>query len=144
MHRREFLKGSLLATAGLVSQHVSRQVLGAVSDFRGLKIPAVDVFQLKTGSIFVLVRTNQGITGLGECSPMNARVIVSMLRDALVPIVLGKNPLDIDRLWDEMYHRTYKLGVMGAQPEAMSGIDIALWDILGKATGLQLWIRFGG
>ena len=75
---------------------------------------------------------------------MNARVIVSMLRDALVPIVLGKNPLDIDRLWDEMYHRTYKLGVMGAQPEAMSGIDIALWDILGKVTGLPLWQLFGG
>ena len=144
MHRRGFLKSSLLTAAGLFSQQVSQQLLGAVSDFRGLKITAVDVFPLKTGSIFVLVRTNEGITGLGECSPMNARVIVSMLKDALVPIVLGKNPLDIDRLWDEMFHRTYKLGVMRAQPEAMSGIDIALWYILGKVTGLPLWQLFGG
>src|SRR5215510_3707932 len=144
MHRREFLKGSLFTTAGLLSQNISQQLLGAVNDFRNLKITAVDVFPLKTGSIFVLVRTNEGITGLGECSPMNARVIVSMLKDALVPIVLGKNPLDIDRLWDELFHRTYKLGVMGAQPEAMSGIDIALWDILGKVTGLPLWQLFGG
>jgi len=144
MHRREFIKIGLAGTVGLLAEHVSPKVLTAASDFRSLKITAVDVFPLKTGSIFVLVRTNAGITGLGECSPMNARVIVSMLRDALVPIVLGKNPLDIDRLWDEMYHRTYKLGVMGAQPEAISGIDIALWDILGKVTGLPLWQLFGG
>ena len=140
--RREFLRGGLLSAAGSTS--ISRADLKAASDFHSLKITAVDVFPLKTGSIFVLVRTNEGITGLGECSPMNARVIVSMLKDALVPIVLGKNPLDIDRLWDEMFHRTYKLGVMGAQPEAMSGIDIALWDILGKVTGLPLWQLFGG
>jgi L-alanine-DL-glutamate epimerase-like enolase superfamily enzyme len=90
------------------------------------------------------VRTNEGVTGIGECSPMNAGVIVSMLRDALAPIVIGKNPLDIGLLWDEMYHRTYKLGVMGAQPEAMAGIDIALWDILGKVTGMPLWQLMGG
>jgi L-alanine-DL-glutamate epimerase-like enolase superfamily enzyme len=111
---------------------------------RGLKITAVDVHPLKTGSIFVLVRTNEGLTGLGECSPMNARVITSMLRDSLVPIVVGQNPLDIVRLHEEMFHRTYKLGVMGAQPEAISGIDIALWDILGKATGLPVWQLLGG
>ena len=75
----------------------------------------MDVFTLKTNSVFVLVRTNEGITGLGECSPMNRRVIASMLRDSLVPIVLGKNPLDIGRIWDEMFHTTYKLGVMGAK-----------------------------
>lgn len=144
MQRREFLTTSLLGTAGLLRETLNPQVLKAVSTLRNLKITAVEVFPLKTGSIFVLVRTSEGITGLGECSPMNARVIVSMLRDALVPIVLGKNPLDIDRLWDEMYHRTYKLGVMGAQPEAMSGIDIGLWDIFGKATGLPLWQIFGG
>jgi L-alanine-DL-glutamate epimerase-like enolase superfamily enzyme len=111
---------------------------------RGLKITAVDVLPLKTGSIFVLVRTNEGLTGLGECSPMNARVITSMLRDSLAPIVVGQNPLDIVRLHEEMFHRTYKLGVMGVQPEAISGIDIALWDILGKATGLPIWQLLGG
>jgi L-alanine-DL-glutamate epimerase-like enolase superfamily enzyme len=130
--------------AGILAGVMHPRSLRAAIDYRSLKITAVDVTPLKTGSIFVLVRTNEGITGLGECSPMNAKVIVSMLRDALVPIVLGKNPLNIDRLWDEMYHRTYKLGVMGAQPEAMSGIDIALWDILGKVTGLPLWQLLGG
>jgi len=120
------------------------QAARAALEFRDIKITAVDVFPLKGSSIFVLVRTNEGITGYGECSPMNVRVIPSMLKDSLVPIVIGKNPLDIGRLWDEMFHRTYKLGVMGAQPEAISGIDIALWDILGKVSGLPIWQLLGG
>ena len=143
MRRREFL---MLGAAGMASTLPSMSVRDrqAKAAFRSLKVTAVDVAPLKTGSIFVLVRTNEGITGLGECSPMNAKVITAVLRDSLIPIVLGKNPLDIDRLWEEMYHRTYKLGVMGSQPEAISGIDIALWDILGKVTDLPLWQLLGG
>ena len=143
-NRREFLE---VGTAGLVDSLLglaNPALLRAATTFRALKITAVDVFPLKTNSIFVLVRTNEGITGLGECSPMNRRVISSMLRDSLIPIVLGKNPLDVGRLWEEMFHTTYKLGVMGAQPEAISGIDIALWDILGKAAGLPIWQLLGG
>jgi L-alanine-DL-glutamate epimerase-like enolase superfamily enzyme len=130
--------------SGLLAEIVAPRVLQTVTRFSGLRITAVDVFPLKTGSVFVLVRTNEGVTGLGECSPMNGRVIVSMLKEALVPLVIGKNPLDVGRIWDEMYHRTYKLGVMGAQPEAMAGIDIALWDILGKVSGLPIWQLLGG
>ena len=144
MQRREFLKTGMMGMAGFLPEVLAPRVLRAAMDFHNLKITAVDVFPIRTGSIFVLVRTSEGITGFGECSPMNSRVIVSMLKDALIPIVLGKNPLDIGRIWDEMVHRTYKLGVMGAQPEAISGIDIALWDILGKVTGLPLWQLFGG
>jgi L-alanine-DL-glutamate epimerase-like enolase superfamily enzyme len=143
-NRREFLKAGTAGLTGVVAGLGSPALARAVAAARALKITAVDVLPLKTGSVFVLVRTNEGITGLGECSPMNARVITSMLTDALVPIVVGKNPLDIARLWEEMLHATYKLGVMGVQPEAMAGIDIALWDILGKATGLPLWQLLGG
>ncbi len=146
MQRREFLKNSLAGMSGFLATMLAPQALRAATGARNLKITAVDVYHLRAGSnsIFVLVRTNEGVTGIGECSPMNARVIVSMLRDALAPIVIGKNPLDIGLLWDEMYHRTYKLGVMGAQPEAMSGIDIALWDIFGKVTGMPMWQLMGG
>ncbi|HWC78182.1 MAG TPA: mandelate racemase/muconate lactonizing enzyme family protein [Blastocatellia bacterium] len=143
MNRREFLKCGAAGVAAALSPSLV-QARQARASFRNLKVTAVDVVPLKTGSIFVLVRTNEGITGLGECSPMNARVITAMLRDSLVPIVVGRNPLDIDRIWEELYHRTYKLGVMGAQPEAISGIDIALWDILGRVAGLPLWQLMGG
>ena len=136
MNRRRFLQFSLGGMSGFLLNLLDPKLALAARDYRTLKITAVEIFPLKSNSIFVFVRTNEGITGYGECSPMNARVIVSMLKESLVPVVMGKNPLDIGRLWDEMYHRTYKLGVMGAQPEAMSGIDIALWDILGKVAGM--------
>lgn len=147
MRRRDFITrgtvaaGALLAATGSPSLTYAQR---AARDFRNLKITAIEVVPLSTRSIFVLVRTNEGITGIGECSPMNQPVIVAMLRNALAPVVIGKNPLDIARLWDEMYHGTYKLGVMGAQPEAISGIDIALWDILGKVTGLPIYQLLGG
>ena len=144
MDRRGFLQSSIGGMSGFLLNLLIPKIALATRDYRNLKITAVEIFPLKTNSIFVLVRTNEGITGYGECSPMNARVIVSMLKETLVPVVMGKNPLDIGRLWDEMYHRTYKLGVMGAQPEAMSGIDIALWDILGKVAGMPIWQLLGG
>ena len=69
---------------------------------------------------------------------MNKRVLEAVVRHSLAPIVVGKNPLDVGRIWDEMLHATYKLGTAGSQPEAMAGIDIALWDILGKTAGLPI------
>lgn len=95
-------------------------------------------------SIFVQVFTDEGITGLGECSPMNAPVLAHFVETVLRPLCLGRDPLQIDRLWTEMFYRPYKLGVMGAHLEALAGVDIALWDILGKATGLPVCVLLGG
>ncbi len=109
-----------------------------------LKITDVETWVLNSTSLFVVVRTDQGISGYGESSPMNVRAIAALLNEALKPLVVGQNPLDRERLWEKMYFSTYKLGVMGAQTEAIAGIDIALWDILGKVTGLSLSQLFGG
>ncbi len=109
-----------------------------------LKITDVETWLLNSTSLFVVVRTDQGISGYGESSPMNVRAIAALLNEALKPLVVGQNPLDRERLWEKMYFSTYKLGVMGAQTEAIAGIDIALWDILGKVTGLSLSQLFGG
>lgn len=109
-----------------------------------LKITDVETWVLSCESLWIVIRTDQGITGYGECSPMNVRAIASLVNEALKPLALGKNPLDRERLWDQMYFPTYKLGVMGVQPEAIAGIDIALWDIFGKVAGLSLSQLFGG
>jgi L-alanine-DL-glutamate epimerase-like enolase superfamily enzyme len=109
-----------------------------------LKITGVETWVLSCDSLFVLVRTDQGITGYGEASPMNVRAIASLVNEALKPLLVGKNPLDRERLWDEMFFSAYKLGVMGAQPEAIAAIDIALWDIFGKVAGQSLSELFGG
>ncbi len=144
MIRRDFVRLGGAGFAGLVAEAGLPSVLRAAADWRNLKITAVEAHRLQTNSLFVLVRTNEGVTGLGEVSPMNTRVLASILQHSLAPIAVGKNPLDVGRIWDEMLHATYKLGTMGAQPEAMAGIDIALWDILGKTAGLPIWQLLGG
>jgi L-alanine-DL-glutamate epimerase-like enolase superfamily enzyme len=144
MIRRDFVSVGAKGFASLVAQAALPSVLHAAADWRGLKITAVEPYRLQTRSLFVLVRTNQGITGLGEVSPMNTRVLQAVVQHSLAPIVVGKNPLDAGRIWDEMLHATYKLGTAGSQPEAMAGIDIALWDILGKTAGLPIYELLGG
>ena len=142
LNRRRFLRlplgaASAAAVAGL-------DPLRAMASPPRLKITDVETWLLNSTSLFVVVRTDQGISGYGESSPMNVRAIAALLNEALKPLVVGQNPLDRERLWEKMYFSTYKLGVMGAQTEAIAGIDIALWDILGKVTGLSLSQLFGG
>jgi L-alanine-DL-glutamate epimerase-like enolase superfamily enzyme len=142
--RRDFVKLGGASLAGLVAEAALPKVLRAATDWRNLKVIAVETYRLQTNSLFVLVRTNEGITGLGEVSPMNTRVLEAVVRHSLAPLVVGKSPLDVGRIWDEMLHATYKLGTAGSQPEAMAGIDIALWDILGKTAGLPIYQLLGG
>ena len=144
MIRRDFVTLGGAGLAGLVAEAALPSVLRAAADWRTLKITAVEPYRLQTNSLFVLVRTSEGVTGLGEISPMNTRVLEAVVRHSLAPIVVGKNPLDVGRIWDEMLHATYKLGTAGSQPEAMAGIDIALWDILGKTAGLPIHQLLGG
>ncbi len=109
-----------------------------------MKITEVLTTILRTGSVFVRVRTQDGVTGVGECSPMNGRVLKAFVDHALAPIVIGEDARDVDRLWHAMFYRTLKLGAQGAQMEAIAGIDIALWDILGKTTNLPISTLLGG
>lgn len=143
-NRRRMLGSSLLGAGWLASEEMSKAWQQAAEGTSDLKITAVEPWILKTNSLIILVRTNAGITGLGECSPMNLKVIAGMIEQGLAPRIIGKNPLDINLLWESMYFGTYKLGTMGVQPEAIAGIDIALWDILGKVTRQPLHRLLGG
>ena len=110
-----------------------------------MKIVDVQAYLVFGQRVFVRVFTDEGIDGLGECSPMNGgRVIAYFVNTVLRPLCLGHNPLEIDKLWTAMFYRPYKLGVMGAHLEAIAGVDIALWDILGKATKLPISVLLGG
>ncbi len=75
---------------------------------------------------------------------MNIQVMCHFVVTALKPLLIGKNPLDIEQLWNEMYFGTYKLGVMGTQPSCIAGVDIALWDIKGKVANMPLYRLLGG
>ncbi len=120
-------------------------IMKALAKEHKIKITAVEPYLLKGWKCFVLVRTSaEGVTGIGEVSPMNSGTAAHLIANSFQPLLIGMNPLDIDRCWEKVFYRTYKQGVMGLQTEALAGIDIALWDILGKVAGLPVSQLLGG
>jgi L-alanine-DL-glutamate epimerase-like enolase superfamily enzyme len=92
--------------------------------------------------LVVLVHTDEGITGLGEVDSA-PEVVAAFVRGGsshavaigLRTLLLGEDPLDVERLWRKLYRGTIFVGRRGIGVHALSGIDIALWDIKGKALG---------
>lgn len=97
------------------------------------------------------VETDEGITGIGEAdsSPAVIEAIVNAPRShdksaGLKEVVIGRDPFDVQVLWDEMFDKSYYYGRKGAAITAISGIDMALWDIMGKATDKPVHKLIGG
>jgi len=143
INRRSFLVG-LGAAAGCAALARLRNTIGALAAEHSIRITAVEPYVLRGGKCFVLVRTSEGVTGVGEASPMNSGTAAHLIATAFAPRLAEMNPLDIQRCWDRLYYGTYKQGVMGLQPEALAGVDIALWDILGKVAGMPINQLLGG
>lgn len=92
---------------------------------------------------FVKVETDEGINGIGEASGW-PRVIQTAIAD-LTPILIGEDPTRIERLWQKMLLATMGHGMTGiVGGGAMTGIEIALWDILGKKLGVPVCDLLGG
>ncbi|MGD0577295.1 MAG: mandelate racemase/muconate lactonizing enzyme family protein [Bryobacteraceae bacterium] len=99
------------------------------------------------------VSTDAGITGYSdlETQPQVARAIVEASGEGLAPgfqglreTLLGEDPFEVERLWHKMYMATVYYGRRGAAIQVISGVDIALWDIIGKSTGQPVWKLLGG
>jgi len=102
-------------------------------------------------ALFVRVVTDEGVVGIGEADtpPEVGRAIIQMASShavarGLADLLIGQNPLEIDRLWHEMFDCTYTFGRTGAVLHVMSGIDMALWDIAGKVAGVPVSELLGG
>lgn len=91
-------------------------------------------FWNKRAICIVKVETDEGITGWGECfGPAQANA--ALIKELFSPLLTGRNPLQRRVLWEEMYNHTREFGRKGIAITALSGIDIALWDIFGKVIG---------
>jgi D-galactarolactone cycloisomerase len=93
----------------------------------------------------VQVETDEGITGIGSCSG-NGELIQFIVAKVLKPLLIGMNPTEIDEIWDKAYVRGghKEFGTRGVGVIALSGIDIALWDITGKVHGVPVHQLLGG
>jgi L-alanine-DL-glutamate epimerase-like enolase superfamily enzyme len=117
-----------------------------------LRLP--DVNERCDGSqetLVVKVYTDAGLVGVGEVdsSAHVARAIIEAplshkICRGLAECVLGQDPFEIDRLIHRMYEGSIFFGRQGAVIQAMSGVEIALWDIVGKATGRPVYQLLGG
>ena len=91
-------------------------------------------------NLVVVAELDDGIVGYGEAAifggpPDTTRAV---LEQEIVPHYLGQSPFDVERLWDEAYHRTYQHGRHGIVMAALAGVDIAVWDLLAKCVGRPL------
>jgi D-galactarolactone cycloisomerase len=94
----------------------------------------------------VEIQTDEGITGWGECfGPGNVAIAnKGIVEKVIQPMILGDDPLDRDVIWHKVYNLLRDHGQKGMSMQALSGVDIALWDIAGKVAGLPLHKLIGG
>jgi galactonate dehydratase len=108
-----------------------------------LKITKLETFLVKPRWLFLKVHTNAGITGLGE--PIlegRAKTCAEAVKE-IEPYLIGKDPRQVVHHWQAIYrHAFYRGGPI--LTSALSGIDIALWDIKGKALGVPVYELLGG
>jgi D-galactarolactone cycloisomerase len=98
-------------------------------------------------ALLVKVLTDQdGLHGWGESAMWGGphSVTETLILDEIAPLMIGEDPCRPEFLWEKVYQSTYYHGRKGAVIAALSGLDIALWDIMGKVAGQPLWRIFGG
>ena len=101
----------------------------------------------RRSTVIVELLTDEGVTGWGEalCHGLQPpEIAAAIIETALKPIVLGQDPFDVDVLWERMYNRTRPFGQKGAVPNAISAVDIAIWDCMGRALGKPVHKLLGG
>jgi D-galactarolactone cycloisomerase len=93
----------------------------------------------------IKIETDEGIVGWGSCSG-NGELIELIVARILKPILLGMNPTESEEIWERAYVRGghKEFGTRGVGIVALSGVDIALWDILGKSRGVPIYQLLGG
>ena len=94
-------------------------------------------------SCIVEILTDEGITGWGECygpAAVNKTIIETQYRNR----VIGRDPFDVEVVWEDLYNRIKDYGLTGMTIAALSGIDIALWDIIGRAVNKPIHKLIGG
>jgi L-alanine-DL-glutamate epimerase-like enolase superfamily enzyme len=98
--------------------------------------------QSRRGALLVEIETDSGIVGLGEAG-VGGGVTATVIEKDLAPLLVGEDPLLIEYLWQKMFARTRQYGRRGLVMQAISGIDIALWDIAGKIAKLPVYRLLG-
>ena len=169
MPRRKFLSTTLASTtlgtaagslSALLAQSPRQQIVSVKAaplqllptarfgkrEFTGDHDPArsrwFGPFSQLSGTILVQIRTDQGITGYGLGGGGGAAVYI--IENHLKDLLLGADARNVQLLWDQIFSSTSFYGRKGLAIQALSGIDLALWDTAGKAMNQPVWRMLGG
>lgn len=148
LSRRNMLKSAALplaGTFGLPSLAVAVQEASTPYQRPRLKITDVRTAQVRVHGLQTHIRiyTDQGLYGQGEST--DAAVGTASLANQVRRLLLGQDPLNVDALWERIRVSGIFAGAQGGQyVTALSGIEIALWDLAGKALGLPVYQLLGG
>ena len=96
------------------------------------------------GVCHVEVETDQGLVGHGLTSITEEDVIAHIVNNVAGPNIIGDDPLSHERVWDKLYWLMMPRGQTGYAAHALAAIDLALWDLKGKALGQPVWKLIGG
>src|ERR1039457_1550108 len=139
MKRRDFFP--LLLTPALAG--VNAGAFAQTSAAPEMKITRIDTTYFRPDSnlpwepnwVWVRVHTDTGLVGIGETYPRN-ETEASMVHSTIAGMLIGRDPRDINRIWADFY-RSFDFQVTGGtEMRAISAIDLALWDLLGKSLKL--------
>lgn len=117
-----------------------------------MKISRVEVIHARRGItvhagpigwLWVRLHTDTGLTGLGESYPHPGSEKAVIL-DRYAPLLIGRDPLAVERIWQDLFLAVSYSGWAGAEMRALSAIDIALWDLAGKCAGMPVYHLLGG
>ena len=108
-----------------------------------MKITGLETIPIQGRSMILRMFTDQGIIGYGE--PMNYEHwrVVAQAVDDMAEYLVGKDPLQIEDHWQTMYRSSYSRS-MPVLVGALSGIEMAMWDVFGKVVGMPVWKLLGG
>lgn len=96
-------------------------------------------------SYLVRIETDSGLTGWGEGGQYGpAAPVAACVDEVLAPRLIGRDPTEPVRIWEELYAFSRDFGQRGTYVEAISALDIALWDIAAQSAGLPVWKMLGG
>lgn len=101
----------------------------------------------KRSTMITEIITDEGVIGWGEslCHGLQPpEIAASFVEYCYKPLLLGRDPFDVEVLWEEMYNMSRPFGQAGAAVNAISGVDIALWDVIGKSVNKPVSKLLGG
>src|SRR5258707_921455 len=141
LNRREVMTAATVA--GLSAFATADERTGPVTARDSIKVTKLETFLVQPRWLFLKVHTNAGIVGLGEPIVEGRALTVAQAVKEIEPYLLGKDPRQVTHHWQAIYrHAFYRGGPV--LTSALSGIDIALWDIKGKALGVPVYELLGG